>query len=390
MTDASKRYLDIVKRIVKGNRGSIPAEERSVLDRSRDMLELSPEAAHQIEQRVLRLYQVFLQQSQQRGAVQSREPHSQEQQSQEQQDIQEAYQEKLRWYEEAYTEAMEAGQLEDRKTQEQLLNLQQDLSLKGEDVVRIERQVVSGKGHSPATEFSTQPFSGVRNFSPIDQNGAETYLSSPTPNGNGAALVPTEMQPARSHLSNRDILATLPDYYTALRQLLQQRKWQQADRETATLMLKIAHREAAGWLDEVALANFPCEELVYLDRLWAEYSHEKFGFRLQGHFYFNIVLPEANPIDSHEDNYERALAFSKKVGWWRSGAEFYKYYPQLTFDLEDAPLGHLPASWFWRIPWWKALRLGGLGTSRGGCSVDAPLLATFMQHLQICNIIQPH
>ena len=400
MTDASQRYLDIVKRIVKGNRGSIPAEDRSLLDRWQSMLELSPTAAQQVEQRVLRLYQVFLQRSPQREAAQLAEQPSREQQVREQQDIQEAYQEKLRWYEEAYTKALEEGQLDDRHTQERLLNLRQDLNLIGEDVIRIERQVAIAKGYSPTTKLSPQPFQALHDFPPLnqnhvqngiilDQNGIETHLSDP-PNGNGANLIQTEVQPARSHLSNRDILATLPDDYELLQQLLQQEKWQQADRETFNLMVKIVGRGAAGWLDEVALANLPCQELVYLDRLWAEYSQDKFGFRFQGHFYFNTELPEANPIDSHEDGYARALAFSKKVGWWRSGAEFYKYYRQLTFNLEDAPLGHLPAYWFWQIPWWKALRLGGIGASRGGCSIDAPSLSTFMHHLQNCNIIQPY
>ncbi|NJR65930.1 MAG: GUN4 domain-containing protein [Leptolyngbyaceae cyanobacterium CRU_2_3] len=174
--------------------------------------------------------------------------------------------------------------------------------------------------------------------------------------------------------------------YATLLDLLRQQKWQDADRETLASMLKAADRTEAGWLDPGSLTRFPCLDLQTIDRLWSHYSQGKFGFRAQWLSYpipkrsrtsFTSTLP-ARVVQ------EQVLDFTKKMDWWTDRMEFLKYYKQLNFSLE-APKGHLPALWFWTIPWWKAVQNGGIGPGRGGCSVDNQTLPTFMARLRVCG-----
>jgi len=151
-------------------------------------------------------------------------------------------------------------------------------------------------------------------------------------------------------------------------------------------MLKAADRTTAGWLDADALDRFPCLDLHTIDRLWSYYSNGNFGFTAQWQSYpipkragtrFNHALP-AQVV------HDQVLGFAKKMDWWTDRLEFLKYHNQLTFSLE-APQGHLPALWFWTVPWWKALQNGGIGSGRGGCSVDNQTLPAFMARLRVCG-----
>lgn len=387
MTDAELRYLDIVKQIVKASQGVIPADERSLLERARYSLGLSSTDAAAIEQRVLEAYQAFLARSPHHSTRSATAPvvdsvrknqiqHIDQTQRVaairqiESQDVEAARQEKRRWYAEEFAKVIDGDRvMNDATTHDRLLSLQRELELERSEVAQIEQQVYAAKLNLDLDQFNpailTQPFSSPQ---PVD------------------ALPPTRLQSARSHSSTSTIL---PSYYRELVNCLQTRQWRQADQETFLIMLHVTHREEQGWLNSKAIETFPCEDLQRLDRLWGEHSNEKFSFRRQRRIYHNTPLPKPSLLRLSNATYDKALIFSKTVGWWRSGAEFYKYYNQLTFDLEDydIPDGHLPALWFWKIPWWRAMRFGGLWASRGGCSVDVQTLSTFMGKLQNCQIM---
>jgi hypothetical protein len=194
---------------------------------------------------------------------------------------------------------------------------------------------------------------------------------------------PTELAPTElTHLKNES-----SGIYTHLETLLQAKEWKQADEETRRIMLKITGREDKGWLDDASLERFPCADLHRIDRLWGTNSNEQFSFRIQCRHYFSQDVPTADSIASPRENQERAIRFCKAVDWWAERLEFLKYYRQLTFDTQfpdgrPVPDGHLPAQWFWAIPWWKSLQYGGMGSGRGGCRVDAQALAIFMRKLR--------
>lgn len=132
--------------------------------------------------------------------------------------------------------------------------------------------------------------------------------------------------------------------YRSLAQLLTEGKWQEADQQTGKLMLQAVQREASGWLDEVHIETFPCEDFRTLDQLWIKYSSGRFGFSVQKQIYRS--LGGSNHYDA-----EIWRSFAEKVGWRTpSGWQSYK---KLDFSL-TAPEGHLPmlGMSFWGFRGW--------------------------------------
>ncbi|MDA0268665.1 MAG: GUN4 domain-containing protein [Cyanobacteria bacterium] len=162
--------------------------------------------------------------------------------------------------------------------------------------------------------------------------------------------------------------------YQDLDLLLGQEEWQAADQVTLALMLAATHREAEGWLDEGAIARIPCEVLNQLDQHWMRYSNGRFGFTAQQQIYRQRCGKEA-------------FAFSREVEWTVARFRlfgFFKFYNFLNFSL-DAPQGHLPALWFWHLPWYRSWRMGGIGTGRGAAFGDAHLFDALMLRLERCQ-----
>ncbi|MFM7794449.1 MAG: GUN4 domain-containing protein, partial [Microcystis panniformis] len=96
--------------------------------------------------------------------------------------------------------------------------------------------------------------------------------------------------------------------YTNLRDLLAQEKWQEADRETANLFLKVADRTKEKYLKIEDIDNFPCEDLATINQLWLQYSQGKFGISVQKRIYESL---------GGSGNYDRQKwnNFGSKVGW---------------------------------------------------------------------------
>jgi len=76
--------------------------------------------------------------------------------------------------------------------------------------------------------------------------------------------------------------------YINLRNLLAAKKWKEADKETARVMLKVAGREKEGWLNTESIEKFPCEDLRTIDQLWVKYSNGRFGFSVQKRIYQSL------------------------------------------------------------------------------------------------------
>ena len=121
--------------------------------------------------------------------------------------------------------------------------------------------------------------------------------------------------------------------YTKLRDLLATRKWKEADEETSQVVLKVANREDQGWLELEDIDNFPSEDLRTLNQLWLHYSKGKFGFSVQKEIYESLGGTRVYDEEVWNDWLDR-------VGW-RKGEEIVNY-SKLTFNLDEAPEGHLP------------------------------------------------
>jgi uncharacterized caspase-like protein len=121
--------------------------------------------------------------------------------------------------------------------------------------------------------------------------------------------------------------------YTKLRDLLKQQKWQEADEETANVMLQAANRTEDGWLPKEDIDNFPCEDLRTIDQLWVKYSGGRFGFSVQAKIYREL----GGTLLDYQTVWN---AFGDRVGW--RVRNMWIYYHSVTFDLK-APHGHLPS-----------------------------------------------
>lgn len=146
---------------------------------------------------------------------------------------------------------------------------------------------------------------------------------------------PPQMTPAIPEIPS-SISAVGMDY-TLLEKLLAAGQWQEADRETEALILRVAGREAEGRLQAEDVKHFPCRDLRTLDRLWTEHSNGHFAWSLQRQIW----------LETKED-YE---SFGDRLGWRRDNE--WVPYGDLSFDL-SAPPGHLP-SWGRRGRLWSFL-----------------------------------
>jgi GUN4-like/Caspase domain len=95
--------------------------------------------------------------------------------------------------------------------------------------------------------------------------------------------------------------------YRKLRDFLKAGKWEEADRETLSVMLQAANRTSEGWLHPDSLKNFPCKDLRTIDRLWYTVSHGRFGFTIQRRIWESFNSPREDNKDWKE--------FYDFVGW---------------------------------------------------------------------------
>lgn len=114
--------------------------------------------------------------------------------------------------------------------------------------------------------------------------------------------------------------------YSLLSDLLAAGKWEEADAQTAALLLKLADRESSGWLKRKDIEKISSSDLQMLDRLWVKHSNGHFGFSTQQRIWYSC-----------NDNYTN---FGQRVGWHKD--DRWLDYDGLIFSLE-APVGHLPA-----------------------------------------------
>ncbi|MBN3890756.1 MAG: GUN4 domain-containing protein [Nostoc sp. JL31] len=123
--------------------------------------------------------------------------------------------------------------------------------------------------------------------------------------------------------------------YSKLQNLLTQHKWQEADIETAKLMLQVMGKNDWNEVYKQDILNFSCEAFHKLDQLWQQYSHGYFGFSIQQSIW--------NEIGGQID-YETEKRLGDRLGWRKEGN--WLNYDQLTFKLSPTtPMGHLPVKW---------------------------------------------
>ncbi len=114
------------------------------------------------------------------------------------------------------------------------------------------------------------------------------------------------------------------DYYP-LQNLLKAGEWEAANAMTSNLMLRVAGQHERGFLVADDIRDFPCKDLLTVNRLWQYYSFDRFGYSTQSHLW----------VTMKGKNYQDSLKFEKKVGW-----STVKPQPSNSLDnpLEKTPL----------------------------------------------------
>lgn len=181
------------------------------------------------------------------------------------------------------------------------------------------------------------------------------------------------LMPSGPHIND------FPEDYKALEVALAQKRWQDADRLTLMILLKLTRREDKQCLDTSSIRELQLQDLYDIDRLWSANSQGKFGFLAQRNIYQALM-------GSYQKLPQRAIAFAKEVGWWSMSLRVFKVYTWLDFDDARAQPGHLPALWFWQLPFLESILAGGFGTGRGFCDTDPGMLSTFMACLEVYEV----
>ncbi|WP_035985669.1 GUN4 domain-containing protein [Leptolyngbya sp. KIOST-1] len=179
--------------------------------------------------------------------------------------------------------------------------------------------------------------------------------------------------------------------------LLDEEDWEEGDRLTAALLLDaVAQNQAAQgqgaasrqapYLTPEAIAALPCSLLQAIDDRWQRSSGGHFGFSAQLQIYADLL--ETVDFDPDLNNWSTPHPFFAEVGWLMLPSlrplGFLRFYNWLEFDL-DAPRGHLPALWYWRVPRLVSLQMGGFLTGQGGCFGDLARLDAMMLRLSRCR-----
>ncbi|WP_377474551.1 GUN4 domain-containing protein [Microcoleus anatoxicus] len=127
--------------------------------------------------------------------------------------------------------------------------------------------------------------------------------------------------------------------YTKLRDYLSNKKWKEADQETWAVMCQSLSMTARTQLDKSQIFQLPCEDLQIVDRLWMQYSQDRFGFSVQKQIY-----------ESVKGDYVR---FCDRVNWPTYNSATAS--GQFKFSYKSPP-GHLPSrSWVGGVQWLRHL-----------------------------------
>ena len=141
--------------------------------------------------------------------------------------------------------------------------------------------------------------------------------------------------------------------YSHLQALLQAGNWKEADQETYRVMIRAVGKQDSDGFTRDELLNFPCVDLLTIDRLWVHYSDGQFGFSVQK----GIYLACGGVLDSDYHNTEAWEKFGDRVGW-RSQNEWLSY---STIVSSSSQKGKFPAFWGgggglgWFVGWLSSL-----------------------------------
>ncbi|CAN1208592.1 NTPase (NACHT family) [Tumidithrix helvetica PCC 7403] len=145
--------------------------------------------------------------------------------------------------------------------------------------------------------------------------------------------------------------------YQKLEEHLKTKQWFEADQEIYRLMITAAGKDEGQWFEPVDLQEFPCDELLAIDRLWVQYSNGLYGFSVQKQIYVECggKLDFSYPSEKAWDQFCDRIAW-KSEGKWVN-------YPQPFLDNNFINnKGHLP--FIFKLYFFKSYEVGLLFSHR--------------------------
>ena len=165
-------------------------------------------------------------------------------------------------------------------------------------------------------------------------------------------------------LEANDFCMEETNYYVRLEELLEAKKWQEANQETKKLLLESSGKQQDEKLGVEDIRKFSCEILCTIDGLWVKYSNGRFGFSVQNKIwhqtrkkpFWKIIKTNIFGNSDNDNNNEQDYwySFGESVGWRKEIKQSQKawvQYKDISFNI-NAPEGHLP---YFR-EWWKLWR----------------------------------
>lgn len=151
----------------------------------------------------------------------------------------------------------------------------------------------------------------------------------------------------QNHSQTKDYSNKLKLDLSQLENLLAANKWKEADLETQIVILKVVNREREGWLRSEEINNFPCQDLLTIDRLWVKYSNGNFGFSVQQDIW-NSLGCKTDPWMPTQTKSERI--FGDRIGWYGKNS----WLSRDSFNYNQAVVGSLPRDYIFILNgWWS-------------------------------------
>ena len=133
--------------------------------------------------------------------------------------------------------------------------------------------------------------------------------------------------------------------YSQLQEFLKAGNFKEADQETSRVILDAVNRSRDD-LTPNDMKQLPCTILQVIDKLWRDYSSDRFGFSIQLRLYTEV----GGSLDTlRAQNMGILGKYGDRVGWRKNGKWQGDNYPNWDFSL-SAPEGSFPAIW-WKSPY---------------------------------------
>jgi F-box protein 11 len=125
--------------------------------------------------------------------------------------------------------------------------------------------------------------------------------------------------------------------FQKLEEYLKNQQWEKADQETYRLMITAVGKDEGQMFSEDDLRNFPCDELLPIDRLWVKHSDGLYGFSVQKQIYEEC----GGKLDFTFPSNKTWNEFCDRVAWKDKGKYLTSYSDLFNKNLYNNS-GHLP------------------------------------------------